>query len=92
MKINLLTLKFQTCMNFFLLLNTKEDILKNVRNQKVDGPIDFHSVPNSKYLGSISCNYINNLLFTDMLSGGLKCFKFLHVFIIIAAVQTSLFL
>jgi len=28
---NLLILKlFQTCMNFFLLLNTKEDILKNV--------------------------------------------------------------
>jgi len=25
-------------MNFFLLLNTKEDILKNMVNQTVDGP------------------------------------------------------
>jgi len=25
-------------MNFFLLLNTKEDLLKNVSNQTVDGP------------------------------------------------------
>ncbi len=33
----LLTLKlFQTC-SFFLLLNTEEDILKNVGNQTVDG-------------------------------------------------------
>jgi len=33
------TLKlFQTYMNFFLLLNTKEDILKNMGNQTVDGP------------------------------------------------------
>jgi len=31
----------QTSMNFFLLLNTKEDILKNVGNQKVDVP---HSI------------------------------------------------
>ncbi len=28
---------FQTCMSFFLLLSTKEDILKNVGNQTVDG-------------------------------------------------------
>jgi len=28
---------FQTGMNFFLLLNTKEDILKNFGNQTVDG-------------------------------------------------------
>jgi len=35
----ILTLKlFQTCVNFFLLLNTKDDILKNVSNQTVDGP------------------------------------------------------
>jgi len=35
---HLLTLKFfQTCMSFFLLLNSKEDILKNVGNQTVDG-------------------------------------------------------
>ncbi len=28
---------FQTCMSFFLLLNTKEDVLKNVGKQAVDG-------------------------------------------------------
>jgi len=34
---HLLTLKlFQTCMNFFLLLNSLEDILKNVGNQRFD--------------------------------------------------------
>jgi len=36
---HLLTLKLsQTCLNFSLLLNTKDDILKNVGNQTVDGP------------------------------------------------------
>jgi len=29
---------FQTCMNFFLLLNTKEDILKNIKSQTDDEP------------------------------------------------------
>jgi len=29
---------FQTCMSFFLLLNTKDIILKNVSNKTVDGP------------------------------------------------------
>jgi len=39
---HLLTLKLlQTCMSFFLLLNTKEDILENDWNF---GTIDFHSV------------------------------------------------
>jgi len=38
-EMKILTLKlFQTCVNFFLLLNTKDDILKNVSNQTVDGP------------------------------------------------------
>jgi len=37
--LSLLTLKlFQTCMKFFLLFNTKEDVLKNFANQIVDGP------------------------------------------------------
>jgi len=36
---HLLTLKlFQTFMIFFLLLNKKEDILKNVGHKIVDGP------------------------------------------------------
>jgi len=30
-------LLFQTCMSFFLLLNTKEDILNSIGNQTVDG-------------------------------------------------------
>jgi len=29
---------FQTCMNFLLLLNTKEDILKNIKSQTDDEP------------------------------------------------------
>ncbi len=32
----------RTCMSFFLLWNTKEHSLKNVGNQIVSGPIDFH--------------------------------------------------
>ncbi len=36
---HLLALKsFQTCMSFFLMLNIKEDILKNAGNQTVDSP------------------------------------------------------
>ncbi len=36
---NLLTLmSFQTCMSYFLMLNLKEDILKNAGNQTVVGP------------------------------------------------------
>ncbi len=31
-------------MSFFILLSTKEDILSNVGNQTVDGPIDFHGM------------------------------------------------
>jgi len=43
---NLLTLiLLQTCMSFFLLLKTKEDILKDVGNQTVNiVAIDFHSM------------------------------------------------
>ncbi len=29
---------FQTCVSFLLMLNTKEDILKNAGNRTVDGP------------------------------------------------------
>ncbi len=51
----LLTLTLsQTCINFFLVLNKKEDILKNVGNQTVAGPIVFNSKKKkkSKYYGS----------------------------------------
>ncbi len=30
----------QTCINLFLVVNTKEDISKNVGNQTVAGPLD----------------------------------------------------
>ncbi len=37
MSVLLITLRlFQTCMSLFLLLSTKEDILKNAGNQTVD--------------------------------------------------------
>ncbi len=35
-------------MSFSLMLNIKEDILKNAGNQTVDGPIDLYSI----YFGS----------------------------------------
>ncbi len=37
-------MSFQTCMSFFLMLNIKEDILKNAGYQTVDSSIDFHSI------------------------------------------------
>ncbi len=30
----------QTCINLFIVVNTKEDISKNVGNQAVAGPLD----------------------------------------------------
>jgi len=39
-------------MSFFLLLNTKEDILKNMGNQQLLDPIDFLSIFLSSYYGS----------------------------------------
>uniref|UniRef100_A0A9J8C861 Zinc finger, FYVE domain containing 21 n=1 Tax=Cyprinus carpio carpio TaxID=630221 RepID=A0A9J8C861_CYPCA len=40
-------MSFQTCMSFFLLLNTKEEILKNVGNQTV---VDSHGYYGSQWL------------------------------------------
>ncbi len=37
-----LKIYFEECMKFFIQLNTKEDILKNVGNQAVDG---LHRLP-----------------------------------------------
>jgi len=48
---HLLNLKlFQTCMSFFLLLNTNEDILKNVGNQTIADGSHFGScfLPHNK--------------------------------------------
>jgi len=48
---HLLTLKlFQTCTNYFLLLNT--NILKNVGIKQLMGPIDSHSILFPPYYGS----------------------------------------
>jgi len=53
-----------TKINFFLVLNTKEDILKNVSNQTVDGPQWFPLYFN---LWSINC------LITDILQNIFFC-------------------
>jgi len=53
-------------MNFFLLLNTKEDILKNVDNQTVDVPHFFPSII-WKSMGYINC------LVTDILQNIFLC-------------------
>ncbi len=37
-------MSFQTCISFFLMLKIKEDTLKNTDDQRVDGPIDIHSI------------------------------------------------
>ncbi len=37
----------QTCINFSHVLNTKEDILKNVGNQTVAGPLDCRKKQNT---------------------------------------------
>ncbi len=37
----------QTCINFFHVLNTKEDILKNVGNQTVADPLDCRKKKNT---------------------------------------------
>jgi len=39
LKNSVICLTLQTCMNLFLLLNAKEDILKNMDNQTVDGSL-----------------------------------------------------
>ncbi len=45
MKIVIIYLSFHTCMNFFILLNTKNIyILKNVGNQSINSSIDFHII------------------------------------------------
>ncbi len=40
----------QTCINLFLVVNTKEDISKNVGNQTVAGPLDWNSLGTSNCL------------------------------------------
>ncbi len=38
----------QTCMTFCFLWNPNWDILKNIGNQNILGPIDFHSIKKYK--------------------------------------------
>ncbi len=54
---HLLTLMLlQTCMSFFLVLNIKEDILKNAGNQIVNGP---HSL--AWYFFPYKCLVLQNI-------------------------------
>ncbi len=46
----------QTCINLFLVVNTKEDISKNVENQTVAGPLDSRIYKNTMELtGTSNC-------------------------------------
>jgi len=61
---------FQTCMSFFLLLNTKEDIWKNVVNQFVLVMAPINSIVGQKYHGSqwvlstcLVTNIVQNIFF-----------------------------
>ncbi len=53
---------FQTCMNVFVLLNTKEDILKNVGNRAVlDHSIFFQLWKSMMPLNSLVTNFLQNI-------------------------------
>ncbi len=45
----------QTCINLFLVVNTKEDISKNVGNQTVTGPLDRYKKILWNSLGTSNC-------------------------------------
>ncbi len=45
----------QTCINLFLVVNTKEDISKNVGNQTVAGPLDRYKKILWNSLGTSNC-------------------------------------
>jgi len=66
-------------MSFFLLMNTKEDILKNVSNQTVAGP---HRLPYYegkilwKSMGSIKCPVTNILqIYSFVFNRRKKCIQ-----------------
>ncbi len=62
-------MSFQTCMDFFLLLNTKEDILKNVGNQTVDGSHSMFSILWMS-MAAVNClvtNILQNMFFMSFL-------------------------
>ncbi len=45
----------QTCINLFIVVNTKEDISKNVGNQTVAGPLDRYKKILWNSLGTSNC-------------------------------------
>ncbi len=45
----------QTCINLFIVVNTKEDISKNVGNQTVAGPLDRYTKILWNSLGTSNC-------------------------------------
>ncbi len=45
----------KTCINLFLVVNTKDDISKNVGNQTVAGPLDRYKKILWKSLGTSNC-------------------------------------
>jgi len=52
----------QTCMSFFLLMNTNEDILKNVGKKTVDC-IEFHSKTRQWTVNCLVTNILQNIFF-----------------------------
>jgi len=59
---HLLTLVwFQTCVSSFLLLNTKEDILKSI--SKLTTPIDFHTRKKIGAVNFLVTNILQNIFF-----------------------------
>ncbi len=58
-------------MNVFVLLNTEEDILKNVGNRAVLGTIDFHSI----FFPTIEVNGAQNSLVTNFLQNIFLCVR-----------------
>ncbi len=62
-------MSLQTCLHFFLLWNTKEDVLKSVGKQTVLGPIDFHSI----FTHTMELNGTQIHLATNILQNNLFC-------------------
>ncbi len=67
---HLLTLKFQTCISFFLLLNTTDNIFQNVGNQMLLVAIDFHFICFSFLWQSVATR---NFLVSTFFKGVIGC-------------------
>ncbi len=62
-------MSLQTCLHFFLLWNTKEDVLKSVGKQTVLDPIDFYSI----FTHTMELNGTQIHLATNILQNNLFC-------------------